>query len=152
MTSFQNMRTKIPIKGFNCHHLIPNQVVEARVFAKFFGNLRSKGFDPDEFESNGMHLPSTEAMAMTFQLPMHRGPHPRYNEFVASHVAELERMKPKVAIQQISMLQTGLRYSLRTFGASDIELRRSPMTPRLADELDCMGHLAALRHTVQRLP
>jgi A nuclease family of the HNH/ENDO VII superfamily with conserved AHH len=150
--SFHTVKTKFRIDGFNCHHLIPRQVVEARSFARFFGNLRSEGFDADDFISNGMHLPSTEKLALIFKLPMHRGPHPHYNELVATHGSDIARLKPSVAMGQIADLQKRLRGSLRTFGSYEIALARNPMAAVMADELDHIGHLVAVRNSIPRLP
>ncbi|MGL5839407.1 MAG: AHH domain-containing protein, partial [Sphingorhabdus sp.] len=82
MATFRAVRSRVRINGFHCHHLIPIEVVERRVFAKLFGSVRTEGFDPNDFQSNGMHLPNTEKQAAIFRMPLHRGPHPRYNEMV----------------------------------------------------------------------
>lgn len=150
--SFQLVRTRVRIEGFNCHHLIPRQVVESRGFARFFGNLRGEGFNPDDFLSNGMHLPSNEKLALAFGLPMHRGPHPQYNELVASHIAALQPLKPKEALNGVALLQKRLRLSLRSFGACEITLCRTPMASRLSSEFDSIGELIALRNAGPRLP
>jgi len=40
------------------------------------------GFDFDDFEKNGVLLPATEQVAFETGQPLHRGPHPRYNQLV----------------------------------------------------------------------
>ncbi|MGL5837355.1 MAG: AHH domain-containing protein, partial [Sphingorhabdus sp.] len=78
------------------------------------GSVRTEGFDPNDFQSNGMHLPNTEKQAAIFRMPLHRGPHPRYNEMVADHVARLVNLHPKTAAYQLRLLQIQLCASLRS--------------------------------------
>jgi hypothetical protein len=151
MTSFQTIKTKVKIDGFICHHVIPRQVTGNRVFAKFFGQLRSEGFDPENFVKNGMHLPSTEVMAETFGLPLHRGPHPRYNDMVATHIAVIEHLKPRDALVLIAQLQSQLRVSLRFFGAANLTIDRTPMTLNLDADFELIGRLAIERHAIPRI-
>lgn len=112
MLSFRDMRTRFRIDGFQCHHLVPTQVIEKPAFAKFFADLRRLGFDPQNFEANGMHLPCTEQTALIFDKPLHRGPHPLYNQMVSEHVSMLARMSPVDGYIHMGMLQRRLRKSL----------------------------------------
>lgn len=142
MTSFRAVRSKCNLEGFHGHHLISCQVVEARSFARFFGSLRSEGFEPDNFETNGIHLPSTEVNAMAFALPMHRGPHLRYNAMVAHHIAALERLTPREALHQIHLLQIELRDGLRMHQRSLVDLVSFTDQPHLIREFDTIEQIA----------
>ncbi len=113
MLSFRVMRKLGKADGFHCHHVIPVSVVEKRSLARIFGRARSAGFDPDDFASNGMHLPSTEKQAIVFKLPLHRGPHRRYNELVANQIARWDALDPRDLAYQLAMLQQSLKSGLR---------------------------------------
>jgi hypothetical protein len=113
MLTFREVKKRLRIEGFHCHHLIPTSVTERRSFANFFGNVRAEGFDPNDFSQNGMHLPCCEKRARAFGLPLHRGGHPRYDEFVAEKVAMLVELSPHEACRELSRLQETLRRSLR---------------------------------------
>lgn len=107
------MRGRFPVDGFHCHHIIPIEIVERRSLAVFFGHARAHGFDPNDFSTNGTHLPSTERQAAVFGLPLHRGGHPRYNEMVGDMIAPLTRMDPVHASAGLWQLQEQLRSALR---------------------------------------
>jgi A nuclease family of the HNH/ENDO VII superfamily with conserved AHH len=113
MLSFREARLRFKIKGFHCHHVIPLEIVERRGFAAFFGVIRAAGFNPHDFLSNGMHLPSDERQAAIFRLPLHRGAHPRYNEMVAERVAGLADLPTEMALRKIGELQVSLKEGLR---------------------------------------
>jgi A nuclease family of the HNH/ENDO VII superfamily with conserved AHH len=113
MLTFREMRRRFKLDGFHAHHVIPIKVIEKRAFASFFGQLRAAGFDPDDFGNNGMHLPCTEIQAAAFKLPLHRGPHPRYNEMVALRIAAFERLHVQDALHEVAMLQHSLKWGLR---------------------------------------
>jgi A nuclease family of the HNH/ENDO VII superfamily with conserved AHH len=78
-------------EGYQKHHLIPVEVVSQSSLASIILPLKNVGFDPQDFDSNGLWLPSSEDVAIETGLPMHRGPHPHYNEFVSDQVAFLIR-------------------------------------------------------------
>jgi A nuclease family of the HNH/ENDO VII superfamily with conserved AHH len=121
MLSFREVRKRCKATGFHCHHIIPTSVVQKRSLARLFGKARSVGFEPDDFASNGIHLPTTEKLAVAFSLPLHTGPHRQYNEMVASQIADLERLKPHEVLMHLHALQLRLRHGLRR-GAARITL------------------------------
>jgi hypothetical protein len=141
MPSFREMGIKCKVEGFHRHHLIPVEVVERPSLAIMFGHLRAIGFDPQDFGTNGMHLPCTEKMAMIFALPLHRGPHPQYNEMVAERVAAISHLPAGDAYLNIRFLQQTLRYSLRRPG-----ILRGNNTPRLAVDLATLETDANMLH------
>lgn len=44
----------------------------------------------DDFRANGLLLPATEQAALRTAMPLHRGPHQRYNEVVIARVGRIE--------------------------------------------------------------
>lgn len=78
-------------RGYQRHHLIPVEVVRRATIAKLIAPLKNVGFDPQDFATNGLWLPASEKIALETGLPLHRGPHPHYNEFVSDQVAFLYR-------------------------------------------------------------
>jgi hypothetical protein len=88
---FRQQKSKIDRQR---HHIIPVAVFSNKHFAQDFEIMkRLKGFDPADFGTNGIFLPSTEIAALQTGRPLHRGPHPQYNEFVAHRVAAIFRKK-----------------------------------------------------------
>ena len=81
----------------------------------------SVGFD--DFRTNGLLLPSTDDATIRTGMPMHRGPHRRYNEMVIERVGQIEARWSQVrstspedafaeALFRLSLLQTALRRRL----------------------------------------
>jgi A nuclease family of the HNH/ENDO VII superfamily with conserved AHH len=95
MRGFKGMAGVKARSEFQLHHLLPVSVFGHSHFSKSFKILESDGFDPRYYSLNGLALPATERAASFWKMPMHRGPHRRYNELVAARVAhilsELER-------------------------------------------------------------
>lgn len=95
MRGFKGMAGVAARSEFQLHHLLPVSVFGHSHFSKSFKMLELDGFDPRYYSVNGLALPATERAASFSKLPMHRGPHRRYNELVALRVAailsELER-------------------------------------------------------------
>lgn len=44
----------------------------------------------DDFRCNGLLLPATESASVRSGMPLHRGPHARYNEMVIARVGRIE--------------------------------------------------------------
>ena len=104
------------------HHIIPVGVFAGRAFAAHFDALSFHGFDARQFEHNGVFLPATEGAAIRSGLPLHRGPHRRYNELVAYRVDAIFRDFDRArcqsrarfdAVQRIDLLTSALRAVLR---------------------------------------
>ena len=45
----------------------------------------------DDFRANGLLLPATEKATIRTGMPLHRGPHRRYNEVVIARVGQIEQ-------------------------------------------------------------
>lgn len=152
MVTFRQVRQKAQIDGFQTHHLIPKQILEMRCFSKFFGEIRCYGFEPNDFCGNGMYLPSTEELAMAFGLPQHCGPHPKYNEMVADHVARISVLPQCDALPAITKLQNDLRLALRLCSGGEIALIRDPMKIDIMGEAEMLRIAVDLRSRNARLP
>jgi A nuclease family of the HNH/ENDO VII superfamily with conserved AHH len=149
MLSFREMRKKSHPTGFDCHHLIPIAVIERRSLAITFGKLRSVGFEPQDFATNGMHLPNKEVVAIAFDLPLHRGPHRHYNEMVAERIAQLDRLPARAMLFQVHALQCALRQGLRGRRKQWMLGKRDPMRPdadfrRLDLEVELLWGMTAI--------
>lgn len=152
IVSFRNVRSKIRITGFNCHHLIPKQIIEAQKFGIFFGTMKSLGFSPNDFCTNGMHLPCDEKTAYMIGRPIHMGGHPMYNQLVAQQIAEIEKLPILDALAGLRTLQSHLRSALSISNLSDLKLIRDPMGSALERDLEAVGLLGGARMRMPRLP
>lgn len=108
------------VRGFQRHHLIPVNVVQRRVFEPLFLLVSNVGFDARNFVSNGVLLPASEEAVQQTGLPLHRGPHPQYDQLVSEGLAEISSeldrkadVSPVAAYRRISELQGLLRRALR---------------------------------------
>ena len=86
MKTFRRTRNQPVPSQHQSHHLIPVGVFSSAAFTHSFQTLRGDGFDVTNFLHNGIFLPATEAAAVRSRLPLHRGPHRRYNDLVAYRV------------------------------------------------------------------
>lgn len=62
-----------------------------RCFGQFFESIGLNRIGFDDFRSNGLLLPCSDRTATMMALPMHRGPHHRYNALAMERVARIER-------------------------------------------------------------
>lgn len=99
------------------HHLVPVGIFSKPGFADHFRTLRRDGFDVCNFLHNGIFLPSTEAAAMRCGLPLHRGPHHRYNDLVGHRIAAIMR----------EMDAGGRRFSARCDAAERLKILTSAL-------------------------
>lgn len=136
MRVFRGMSGVSARSEFQLHHVLPVGVFSHGNFSNGFQRLRADGFDPRFYSVNGLFLPATESAALHWKMPMHRGPHRRYNELVAIRVAaillDLERRYYSLlarceAIERLNLLISTLRRIL-TGGQTFIMLsRRDPI-------------------------
>jgi A nuclease family of the HNH/ENDO VII superfamily with conserved AHH len=126
MPSFREVKRRVRIPGFHCHHVIPLEIFEKAAFSSLFSRLGGLGFDFDDFHQNGMYLPCTENNAVAFQLPLHRGPHPVYNELVSECVASLEGHRLSSQLHELRRLQFALKGALRR---NEVPLRKGKRDP-----------------------
>lgn len=76
--------------GLQRHHLLPRQLLSERCFGAMFAQVGLERVGFDDFRANGQLLPATEAATIRIGMPLHRGPHPRYNEVVIARVGRIE--------------------------------------------------------------
>ena len=109
------------LRNYQRHHLIPLQVYYHPPLEKLFCQLRLVGFKIDDFDANGILLPCSECEVLKSGRPMHRGPHPRYNELVSDRLSMMtasrredgEKTYRQDSLQfRVRLLQRGLRKGL----------------------------------------
>jgi hypothetical protein len=76
--------------GLQRHHLLPRQLLSQRCFGTMFASVGRARVGFDDFRRNGLLLPGTEQASIRTGMPLHRGPHPRYNEVVIARVGRIE--------------------------------------------------------------
>ncbi len=107
-------------KHMQRHHLIPRTLLSDRSLSSLFDALGHGGASLDDFRSNGLLLPALEQAALVLGLPLHRGPHPRYNEVVAERFGQIEAnwqnsrsRNPDEALRDVLMRMRLLQAALR---------------------------------------
>ena len=76
--------------GLQRHHLLPRQLLSQRCFGAMFAEVGRTRAGFDDFRRNGLLLPGTEQATIRTGMPLHRGPHLRYNEVVIARVGRIE--------------------------------------------------------------
>lgn len=76
--------------GLQRHHLLPRQLLSQRCFGAMFADIGRARVGFDDFRRNGLLLPANEAASLRTGMPLHRGPHRRYNEVVIARVGQIE--------------------------------------------------------------
>ncbi|MEO1219849.1 MAG: AHH domain-containing protein [Pseudomonadota bacterium] len=137
--------------GLQRHHLLPKQLLRKRYFGRMFGSIGRERIGFDDFRFNGLLLPATEQASVDTGLPLHRGPHPIYNELVIERVGRIEsrwdlvqRKDPETArieaLDRMRLLQRALRIRLINERKSFVLNRKDPLgTGFDFDTLDAMA-------------
>jgi len=110
-------------KELQRHHILPRQLLSARCFSALFEHIKRSRVGFDDFRSNGLLLPSNEEATYRTGMPLHRGPHRRYNELVIERVGRIEarwieasNIDPQAAreeaLMRLRLLQVALRRRL----------------------------------------
>ena len=76
--------------GLQRHHLLPRQLLSQRCFGALFAHVGRARVGFDDFRTNGLLLPANEEATQRIGMPLHRGPHRRYNEVVMERVGRIE--------------------------------------------------------------
>ncbi len=76
--------------GLQRHHLLPCQLLSQRCFGPMFAAVGRARVGFDDFRRNGLLLPANEQASLRTGMPLHRGPHRRYNEMVIARVGIIE--------------------------------------------------------------
>lgn len=139
-------------KGVQRHHLLPRQLVSAGHFSRLFDFVGRERIGFDDFRYNGLLLPALEKAAIVLGLPLHRGPHRRYNEVVCARVSQIEAdwnrkrkqdedLAAEEVLMRMRLLQAALRRSLLQPAARRITLNKNDPLGNGVDfaELDAMA-------------
>lgn len=133
------------------HHLLPRQLLSSRCFGPMFEILSPQRVGFDDFRMNGLLLPATEKATVRTGMPLHRGPHRRYNEVVMERVGRIEeswtkqrRARPDGALieagERLSLLQRALRRHLLNGARKPVLNRSDPLGSGFDfTELDAMA-------------
>ncbi len=137
--------------GFQRHHLLPRQLLGRKCFGSMFETIGRHTVGFDDFRTNGVLLPATADATLRTGMPMHRGPHRRYNELVIERVGRIERSWAKntrsdteraldEALMRLGLLQDALRTRLLSERRRMILNRKDPIgTGFDFTELDAMA-------------
>ena len=117
------------------HHLVPLQAKSVSDLTVTFDLLRRHcGFRFDDWKTNGVLLPCDEQEAFNTGQPLHRGPHPRYNQLVLERLIAIDRLSKTIPNQpdrlnflrfRVSLLQSALRQSLLQSSFVNLTLNRN---------------------------
>lgn len=126
--------------GWHRHHLLPRNIENYPDLASFIGRSTGSLACLGNFDVNGMFLPAVEQLAARERLPLHRGPHRHYNDYVIavldgiSKAAGACNVPPVESQRAIRWLQTTLRLALKTSAQNaDVALSsRDPFGPAAA--------------------
>ena len=127
--------------GLQRHHLLPRQLLRRGCFARMIGRLGIGTIGFDDFRRNGLLLPCDERAALRTALPLHRGPHRRYNELVFERVGRIEARwsrRPgaetdREALERLALLQRALRRRLLSDRRPAVSLSRRDPAWRAVD-------------------
>ncbi len=137
--------------GLQRHHLLPRQLLSQRCFGHMFADVGRVRVGFDDFRRNGLLLPSTETASVHTGMPLHRGPHPRYNEVVSARVGRIEARWSQArrhddeaalieALLRLHLLQGALRRQLLAQRRRVVLNRKDPLgTGFDFTELDAMA-------------
>lgn len=137
--------------GLQRHHLLPRQLLSQRCFGALFAEVGRARLGFDDFRRNGLLLPATEKASIRTGMPLHRGPHRRYNEVVIARVGRIEagwaaarRHSDEAAVAEallrLHLLQGALRRQLLTQRRRVLLNRNDPVgTGFDFSELDAMA-------------
>jgi hypothetical protein len=76
--------------GMQRHHLLPRQLLSQLCFGAMFDVIGRAPVGFDDFRANGLLLPATDKATIRTGMPLHRGPHRRYNEVVMARGGRIE--------------------------------------------------------------
>lgn len=135
------------------HHLLPRQLLSERCFGRMFAVVGRGRVGFDDFRCNGLLLPGREDASLRTGMPLHRGPHHRYNEVVIARVGRIEarwsaarRQDEEAALNEalmrLHLLQGALRKQLIAARRRVLLNRKDPLgTGFDFTELDAMAEL-----------
>ncbi|MHA7818198.1 MAG: AHH domain-containing protein [Erythrobacter sp.] len=137
--------------GLQRHHLLPRQLLSRKCFGSMFDEIGRESIGFDDFRANGLLLPATEKATLRTGMPLHRGPHRRYNEIVIERVGRIEERWAAnhkrdtetamlEALERLTLLQAALRVRLLSERRRMILNRKDPLGQGFDfSELDAMA-------------
>lgn len=137
--------------GLQRHHLLPRQLLRRNCFGRLFSEIGRKAIGFDDFRVNGLLLPANEDATLRTGMPLHRGPHRRYNEVVIERVGRIEHswsatrlLAPEAAmmdaLMRLQLLQSALRRRLLSEKRRLLLNRKDPLGQGFDfGELDAMA-------------
>ncbi len=137
--------------GLQRHHLLPCQLLSQRCFGPMFAAVGRGRVGFDDFRRNGLLLPANEQASLRTGMPLHRGPHRRYNEMVIARVGMIEETWALTrarddgaalaeALLRLHLLQGALRRQLLAERRRVVLNRKDPLgTGYDFSELDAMA-------------
>lgn len=138
--------------GLQRHHLLPRQLLSWRCFGRMFDAIGRDRTGFDDFRINGLLLPASDHIALRMGMPLHRGPHLRYNALVIERVGQIEgawsagrdaapRLAREQALMRLALLQRALRRRLLDPMRARLSLNRNDPLGKSIDfaELDAMA-------------
>lgn len=133
------------------HHLLPRQLLGRKCFGDMFSEIGQSRVGFDDFRANGLLLPATQEATIRTGMPLHRGPHRRYNEVVIDRVgcveASWQTLRRKdaelaltEALMRLHLLQSALRRRLLHERRRFVLNRKDPLGADFDfEELDIMA-------------
>lgn len=120
------------------HHLLPQQLLSSRCFSAMFDAIGPERLKFHDFRTNGLLLPATDQASLRTGMPLHRGPHNRYNAVVMERVGRIEfswsrnrTIDPESALRtalwQLGLLQDALRRGLLSERRKLVLNRKDPV-------------------------
>lgn len=113
--------------GLQRHHLLPLQAMTHPGLSAMFDAIGRRTLGVDDFRSNGLLLPCRESTAVKLSMPLHRGPHHRYNQVVIERLGQVECRWSAVRVRQPEF---ALEEALMRLGLLQKALRRRLLDAR----------------------
>lgn len=134
-------------RGMNKHHIFPQALCRQEQLAGFIAHVWPR-FALADFAHNGILLPASEAAAAQCGRPIHDGPHPRYNRWVAAQIEDV-RVTWRPSDPASAVLCRG---ALRAFHRRlKLSLARPRAEPIEVDDLDIFAEFDARRRRFAEL-
>ena len=108
-------RTEPSYAGWQRHHILPLCLLSYCDVSRLLGELSVSGFRLDCFARNSILLSSLDRTATTTGLPLHRGPHHRYDAVCAMYIDRIyvesrrSGAPPEAVLASVAAVQAGMR-------------------------------------------
>ena len=132
-------------EGWVRHHVMPMQCIRDPTLGPFLSKMRSQRFYIDDFNKNGILLPTLRSQSKLTGLPLHRGGHRNYNaRIIAERNAirvfcepiRTESYRLEIALSGLCSLQKRVRYAIVTQRVDHVD--RVILRGRTDSDLDAL--------------